>query len=222
MARIPFPNEKIDLGTQAPWIRDFQNALGAAETGVYDFLTMCHVIVHKFKNGLNHQDPTVDQSTWNSVMDKAHGVDQPNARGDQAPDPAATAGAEDNRAAADRREATGGTERSPRDGIATVGQINRTDDNAAPDQNYRATTTGATNATDENTPPISRPDTNPDAPREDQPTVTAGEQQAAGGVAGGYTAAPTDNAANAPSPAEQAAGVQSTEQENNGGGAVTP
>lgn len=193
MAKIPFPNTRIELGTQAPWIRDFQNALGAAETGVYDFLTMCHVVVHKFQHGLNHQDPTVDQATWNSVMDQAHGgADQGNA----------AAAADENRA--------------PAAGVATVGQINRTDDTAAADQNYRATTTGTTNATDENTPPAAQPDTNPDRPREDQPTVTAGEQQAAGGVAGGYTAAPTDHAANTPNPAEAAAGVQSTQQEDRG------
>ena len=55
MANIPFPNQKIDLGTQSNFISDLQNALNIAETGVYDFLTMCHVIVHKFRHGLNHQ-----------------------------------------------------------------------------------------------------------------------------------------------------------------------
>lgn len=198
MANIPFPNEKIDLGVQEPFIRDLQNALNVAETGVYDFLTMCHVIVHKFRHGLNFHDPTVGAETWNSIMEKAHGV---------SPDQAA------NRAAAG-----GGANDREREGVATIGQINR-DTDTAPDT-ARATTTGTTNATDETLPPIAQPDTNPDRPRPDQPTVTAAEQQAAGGNAGGYTAAPTDHAANAPSPAEQNAGVQSTQQEREGGTAT--
>src|SRR5436309_2651754 len=134
MAKIPFPNEKIDLGTQEPFIRDLQNALNIAETGVYDFLTMCHVIVHKFRHGLNHHDPTVDQETWTSVMDQ---VKTPE------PAPAPEPGGGNNAAA-------------PTPGVATIGQINRDPDPAAPDENYRATTTGTTNATDENIPPIAQ------------------------------------------------------------------
>jgi hypothetical protein len=232
MANIPFPNERIDLGVSEPFIRDLQNALNVAETGVYDFLTMCHVIVHKFRHGLNHNDPTVGSETWNSIMQAAHGV-SPEQAAEQAaaqtpaPTPAEeeNPNAEDNRDAAARRAATGGTERAPIDetpraGVATVGQIDRTGD-TAPDT-AAATTTGTTNATDENIPSIANPATNPDAPRPDQPTVTADEQQATGGNAGGYTAAPTDTSANTPSPAEQAAGVQSTEQEQEGGNNATP
>src|SRR5689334_3799166 len=202
MANIPFPNERIDLGVSEPFIRDLQNALNVAETGVYDFLTMCHVIVHKFRHGLNHQDPTVGAETWNSIMEAAHGKSPEEAANEAAAAaPAAPAAAEGvepnadtNAEAAARRAATGGTERAPvtaapEIGVATVGQIGNTGGNVDTNENYRATTTGTTNATDENIPPVANPATNPDAPRPDQPTVTAEEQQQGGGVAGGYTAA---------------------------------
>jgi hypothetical protein len=232
MANIPFPNERIDLGVNEPFIRDLQNALNVAETGVYDFLTLCHVIVHKFRHGLDHNDPTVNANTWNSIMETAHGqspeaaaneaarggnnpeADRPEEPADDTPRAAEerAAGGDTDRAAADDRR-----DETPRDGVATTGQIDRNGGNVDTAQNYRATTTGVTNATDENTPPAARPDTNPDAPRDDQPTVTAADQEREGGNAGGYTATPTDGSGNTPSPAEQAAGVQSTEQEENGG-----
>jgi len=213
MAIYPFPNERLDLGTESRFVRDLQNALNVAETGVYDFLTMCHVVVHKFRNGLNHHDPSVDQETWNSIF-KVNNQD-------------------DNRGAAERREATGGTDRAPaddnpRDGVAAVGSVPRTDDagatggrDATPaparesDQNEgnpEATETGITSATDENIRTEAQPDTNPDAPREDQPTVTAEEQQAQGAPAGGFTAAPTADASNTPSDPERAAGAESADE----------
>jgi hypothetical protein len=202
MAFYPFPNERFDLGSENRFVRDLQNALNIAETGIYDFLTMCHVVVHKFRNGLNHHDPSVDQETWNSIFKIEN---QP-----------------DNSQAASLREATGGTERSPMDGIATTGSVPRSDDNgtaageaaapAADEGNPEATTTGVTSATDENIPAPAQPDENPDKPREDMPTVTAEEQQAQGAPAGGYTAAPTDNAVNDPSPAEKTAGAESADQ----------
>jgi len=209
MAFYPFPNERFDLGSESRFVRDIQNALNVAETGVFDFLTMCHVVVHKFKHGLNHHDPAVDGETWNSIFKIEN---EP-----------------DNTRAAERREATGGSEISPAvpfDGIATVGSVPRTDEagatqrttDTAPDQtegNPEATTTGTTSATDENISAPANPDTNPDAPREDQPTVTAEEQQAQGAPAGGFTAAPTENASNDPSPAEKAAGAESADAGTN-------
>jgi hypothetical protein len=211
MAFYPFPNERFDLGSENRFVRDLQNKLNVAETGIFDFLTMCHVVVHKFRNGLNHHDPTVDQETWNSIFQID---DQP-----------------DNQRAADLRTATGGTERATvdqRDGVAAVGSVPRTDEAGAtggtdttpapapeenPDGNPEATTTGVTSATDENISAPANPDTNPDKPREDQPTVTAEEQQAQGAPAGGYTAAPTADSANTPSPAEQAAGAESADND---------
>jgi hypothetical protein len=213
MAIYPFPNERLDLGTESRFVRDLQNALNVAETGVYDFLTMCHVVVHKFRNGLNHHDPSVDQETWNSIFKNTN--------------------QDDNNQAADRRDATGGTDRSPatgspRDGVATVGSVPRTDDagatggadnNPTPDGNRNtdegnpeATRTGVTSATDENIPAPAQPDTNPDKPREDVPTVTAEEQQAQGAPAGGFTAAPTADASNTPSDGERAAGAESADE----------
>jgi hypothetical protein len=218
MAFYPFPNERFDLGSENRFVTDIQRALNVAETGIFDFLTMCHVVVHKFQNGLNHNDPTVDQETWNSIFKPE---DQPT-----------------NEQAANLREATGGTDRAPadqREGVATVGSVPRTDEAGAtggtdttpapapeanPEGNPEATTNGTTSATDENIPAPAQPDTNPDAPREDMPTVTAEEQQAQGAPAGGFTAAPTEDSANTPSPAEQAAGAQSTEQEEEGGTAT--
>lgn len=230
MANIPFPNEEISLGKSAPWIRDLQNALNVAETGVFDFLTMAATVVHKFKHGLNHENPVVDSTTWNSIMQAAHGQTPEQAANERAAaggtDNAEPAAA-DNQEAAARREATGGTDRSPapdraaaapETGVATVGQINRTGGDVDQTQNYAATTTGTTSATDENIPPIANPATNPDAPRPDQPTVTAADQAREGGVAGGYTAAPTDTTANAPTAPAQAAGVESSQQEDNGQG----
>jgi len=210
MARYPFPNERFELGSENRYVRDLQNALNVAETGIFDFLTMCHVVVHKFRNGLNHHDPSVDQDTWNSIFKIEN---QP-----------------DNRRAADLREATGGTGRAPAvplDGVAVVGSVPRTDEAGAtggtdttpapapeanPDGNPEATRTGTTSATDENIPAPAQPDTDPDKPREDMPTVTAEEQQAQGAPAGGFTAAPTEEAANDPSPAEKAAGAESADQ----------
>ena len=162
---------------------------------------MCHVIVHKFRHGLNHHDPTVDQETWNSIFQR-----DPNAPAAAAPTPAPAAAI--NPAA-------------PPAGIATTGQINR-DQVPDPAATIAATTTGTTTATDTNIPPLAQPDTNPDAPRQDQPHITADQQQAQGGNAGGYTATPTDIGANVPSPAEQAAGIRSTEQQEEQGGAATP
>ena len=203
MAFYPFPNERFELGSDNRFVRDIQRALNVAETGIFDFLTMCHVVVHKFQNGLNHHDPSVDQETWNSIFQRNE---------------------EDNRTAAERREATGGEQR---DGVATVGSVPRTDEAGAtggtdttpapapeenPDGNPEATTTGTTTATDENIPAPAQPDTDPDKPREDMPTVTAEEQQAQGAPAGGFTAAPTEEAANDPSPAEKAAGAESADQ----------
>lgn len=193
MATYPFPNENIQLGTTGRFVRDLQEALNIAQTGVYDFLTMAKVVVHKFEAGLNHNDPSVDEKTWNSIFNR-----------------------NDNQG--------GGENANP--GVATVGSINRggnpqptTDtDNGNP----RATTTGVTNATDENIATNAQPDTNPDKPREDQPTVTAADQARTNQPAGGFTAAPTDTVSNQPSPAETAAGATSAETPSNpGGGAGT-
>jgi hypothetical protein len=201
MANYPFPNENINLGTSGRFIRDLQEALNIAQTGVYDFLTMAKVVVHKFEHGLNHQDPNVDQLTWNSIFNR--GEDQGgNDRGNN------------------NRDDRGGAAATP--GVATVGQINRagnTDNNGGDDNgNPRATTTGVTNATDENIATNAQPETNPDKPREDQPTVTAADQARTEQPAGGFTAAPTDTVSNQPSPPEAAAGATSAETPNEPGG----
>src|SRR4051812_14907112 len=148
MANIPFPNERIDLGVNEPFIRDLQDALNVAETGVYDFLNLCHVIVHKFRHGLDHNDPTVNANTWNSIMETAHGQspedaaneaargggenDRPEEPADDTPraaiERAAAAGEIDNRAAADDRR-----DEAPRDGVATTGQIDRNGGNVDTD-----------------------------------------------------------------------------------------
>lgn len=192
MAIYPFPNQKLELGSTGRFVTDLQRELGVAVTGVFDFLTMCKVAIHKFENGLNHNDPTVDEQTWNSIFKPG-----------QTPDPNETA-----------------NEREKRDlpGVATVGQVQRRDDSAQPADvpgNPRATTTGVTTATNEN----SVPNAGTDKPREDQPTVTAAEQQATGGPAGGYTGTPTEATPNAPTPGAQAAGAESAD---NNPGPATP
>jgi len=226
MARYPFPNQKLELGSTGRFVADLQRELNVAVTGVFDFLTMCKVVLHKFENGLNHQEPTVNEETWNSIF-KNNEVQE----GDQA--------AENTREVDD----------TPRATLATFGQIpreqaddNRGDDNenrpdvttpdlptAAPapagednnDGNTEATLNGTTSATDENGPAAANP-ANGDAPREDQPTTTAEEQQNQGGPAGGYTATPTETAANSPSPAESDAGAESAQAEDNGPGIAAP
>jgi len=176
----PFPNIQFDLGTVSPFVKDVQRALGIVESGVYDFLTMCHVVVHKFHNGLNHNDPTVGAHTWASIFSTD--------RGQQVAGEVAHGGG----AAAELNQATP-------EGVAIVGQIPRTENPAAPVPVTAApTTTGTTIATDENIPVAAQPDTNPDKPRTDQPTVTAAEQQAQGGAAGGVETHPTDTKENVP------------------------
>jgi hypothetical protein len=207
MARYPFPNQKLELGSTGRFVTDLQRELDIAVTGVYDFLTMCKVALHKFENGLNHNEPTVNEETWNSIF-KNNEVQEgdnnaENTRDDAPPAP------------------------GDREGVATVGSVPRTAD-AADNQtagdneagNPRATTTGVTDATDNNIARAAQPDTNPDAPRDDQPTVTADEQQATGGPAGGYTSAPTETASNEPSPAAADAGAESAD--DNGPGTATP
>lgn len=84
----PFPQVILALGESNPFVRDVQRALNIVETGVFDFLTMCHVVVHKFNHGLNHADPTVDHNTWNSIVN--NGVDAGSVtREARNPDPAA-------------------------------------------------------------------------------------------------------------------------------------
>jgi hypothetical protein len=213
MARYPFPNQKLELGSTGRFVTDLQRELDIAVTGVFDFLTMCKVVLHKFENGLNHNEPTVNEETWNSIF-KNNEVQEgdnnaENTRDDATPDPRATAAPGD------------------REGVATVGSVPRTAD-AADNQttgddeagNPRATTTGVTDATDNNIARAAQPDTNPDAPRQDQPTVTADEQQATGGPAGGYSSAPTETASNEPSPAAADAGAESAD--DNGPGTATP
>jgi hypothetical protein len=161
---------------------------------------MAKVVVHKFEHGLNHQDPNVDQDTWNSIFNRG---------GDQG---------------GNNPQDTNGAAATP--GVATIGQVNRGGDtnnnNGQDNGNPRATTTGVTNATDENIATNGQPDTNPDKPREDQPTVTAADQARTEQPAGGYTAAPTDEIANQPSPAEAAAGATSADTPSQpGGGAGT-
>lgn len=169
----PFPNVQLDLGTASPFVKDVQRALGIVETGVYDFLTMCHVVVHKFEHGLNHNDPTVGPHTWDSIFSTD--------RGKQIAGEVAHGGG----AAAELNQATP-------EGVATIGQMPRTETAAEPLRAAAApTATGTTNATDENIPAAAQPDTNPDKPRTDQPTVTAAEQEAQGGPAGGTAAHPT-------------------------------
>lgn len=177
MANYPFPNQKLELGSTGRFVTDLQRELNIAVTGVFDFLTMCKVALHKFEHGLNHNDPTVDETTWNSIF---------------------KGGGENNQAAAAAPAAPG-----DRVGVATVGQVPRSADTspvADVPGNPRATTTGTTSATDEN----SVPNVETDKPREDQPTVTAGEQAAAGGPAGGFAAAPVaDQETNAPQAAAE-------------------
>src|SRR4051812_39202123 len=68
MVKYAFPNIFIGLGSDNEYVKDLQRKLGILETGVFDFLTMAHVVVHKFRNGLNHDEPIVDQTTWDSIM----------------------------------------------------------------------------------------------------------------------------------------------------------
>src|SRR4051812_18331485 len=120
MARFPFPNERLNLGSDSRFVRDLQRSLRIAETGVFDFLTMCRVVVHKFENGLNHNDPTVDEETWNDIFNKDN-----NNNGGEQTEPG-------------NRPAAAGD----REGVATVGQLPRTGTNetANPeDGNTRAT-----------------------------------------------------------------------------------
>lgn len=187
----PFPHIRFDLGTASPFVKDLQRALGIVETGVFDFLTMCHVVVHKFNHGLNHNDPTVGEHTWTSIFS----TDQ----GKQVAGEVAHGGG----AAAEMNAATP-------EGVATIGQMPRSEPAAeatTPIAAAAPTTTGTTNATNENIPIAAQPDTNPDEPREDQPTVTAQEQQAQGGAAGGAATHPTEEDPNArdftPDPAVQ-------------------
>jgi hypothetical protein len=201
----PFPNVHLSLGSNNRFVADLQRALGLAETGLFDFLTLAHVVVHKFRNGLNHDEPIVDHATWDSIFNRNQNNNEQNRNND-------TGG--------DRPEGPGANATpSP----ATTGQINRTQENEGPGR-AAATTTGNTNATDENIPAPAQPDTNPDRPREDMPTVTAEEQQATGGPAGGNAAVPTENDTNTPAPPSLNAGAE-TEGTNNGGdepGNATP
>jgi hypothetical protein len=205
MANYPFPNQKLELGSTGRFVTDLQRELGIAVTGVFDFLTMCKVAVHKFESGLNHNDPTVGAETWNTIFN----------RGDNA-----QGGGGDNAGANDRRDNNPANPApaaaADREGVATRGEVQRNRDTDEPttNGNPRATTNGNTVATDENTPAAA---VETDRPREDQPTVTASEQQAAGGPAGGYAAAPTEQTPNAPTPTAQAAGAESAE-----GDQVTP
>jgi len=194
MVKYSFPNIFLGLGTDNQYVKDLQRELGVIETGVFDFLTMAHVVVHKFRNGLNHEEPVVDQATWDSIM----GVDSnqlntntPDIEKREAPDNTAP-----NDEVTARRNATGGTVRAdqntfdPESGVSTpAGSLaDRSADVpsqstvATPqgEDNAPTTVTGVTTATPENTPDEANPDTNPDTPRTDQPTVTAEDQERTG------------------------------------------
>jgi hypothetical protein len=229
MANYPFPNQRLELGSTGRFVADLQRELNVAVTGVFDFLTMCKVVLHKFENGLNHNEPTVDETTWNSVFRNNRGNDEgeqdPARRDDNGPrlatvgqvrrgDNTEDRGEDNNRGDNDRRPDVT-TPDLPT--AAPAGQDNEGRDEG----NTGATLNGVTNATDDNGPAVANPD-NGDAPREDQPTTTAEEQQNLGGPAGGYTATPTATAANTPSPAESDAGAESAQADDNGPGIAAP
>lgn len=65
---VPFPQVELALGQANDFVRHIQKGLNIVENGVFDFLTMCNVVVHKFQHGLDHNDPTVDKATWNSIV----------------------------------------------------------------------------------------------------------------------------------------------------------
>ena len=195
MAFYPFPNQKLELGSAGRFVSDLQRELGIAVTGVFDFLTMCKVALHKFENGLNHSDPSVDHETWNSIFNK----NNPNHE-------------------AQTPENIGGNA-----GIATVGQVPRTEE-AQRQQNNPFTVTPPTPTAAAPTPQAT-PDPgaslaaaakaaapNEDQPRQDMPSITATEQKATGGPAGGFSAAPTDTVNNEPTPGATAAGVTSADE----------
>jgi hypothetical protein len=203
MVKYSFPNIFLGLGSDNEYVRDLQRELGVIETGIFDFLTMAHVVVHKFKNGLNHEEPIVDQTTWDSIM----GVDSnelntntPDIEKNTAVNPEDVAPTDEVTA---RRMATGGNAVADENnfdpntgGISTpAGSLaDRSADVpsqstvATPqgEDNAPTTVTGVTTATPENTPPEASPETNPDSPRTDQPTVTAEDQERTG------SPAPTD------------------------------
>ena len=208
MANYTFPNVDLSLGANNHFVRDIQRALNIAETGVYDFLTMAAVVVHKFKNGLNHNDPTVGPNTWDSIFGT-----------NSTPEDATRNERNDN---PDRQPAI------PETRAVTTGQVNRDDIRTAEDNvttqpagtNPAApgagpTATGTTDAT-----PANQPDTGNDAPRDDQPTTTAEEQQQQGGPAGGT--GPRDETAGTELPSESAneAGPMGTAPTEGDGGNI--
>jgi hypothetical protein len=205
MANYTFPNVDLSLGANNHFVRDIQRALNIAETGVYDFLTMAAVVVHKFKNGLNHNDPTVGPNTWDSIFGT-----------NSTPEDATRNERTDNGNGTDNRNADGtpgNPDRQPaipETRAVTTGQVNRDDIRTAEDNvttqpagtNPAApgrgpTATGTTDATDRN-----QPNTGDDAPRDDQPTTTAEEQQQQGGPVGGT--GPRDETAGTELPSESA------------------
>jgi hypothetical protein len=175
MVKYSFPNLFIGLGSDNEYVKDLQRKLGILETGVFDFLTMAHVVVHKFRNGLNHEEPIVDRETWDSIM----GVDSSQADVNT-PDiePRRTPNVDtvnEHDTNFDRGGVSAPNTGAIADRSADVPAQN-TVATAQGDDNAPTTVTGVTTATPENTPEVARPDTNPDSPRTDQPTITAQDQ----------------------------------------------
>lgn len=180
MVKYSFPNIFIGLGSDNEYVKDLQRKLGIIETGVFDFLTMAHVVVHKFRNNLNHEEPIVDRETWDSIM----GTDSSSAdvnMSDIEPTPDSNADEQGRTGNQHETDTDRGGVSSPNTGAIADRSADVPAQNtvatAQGDNNAPTTITGVTTATPENTPEEARPDTNPDKPREDQPTITAEDQE---------------------------------------------
>ena len=207
-----FPNVFLGMGVDNEFVRDLQRGLGIEPSGVFDFLTMCYVVCHKHKRGLNHEEPIVDRETWDSIFSvdsSVNNVESPELQQEYV-DTTGSLGAastsprpdvtDDNTTTAaeqeERDQATTGI--PPQDDAqpAAADDVTGTDtaDNTVSTYpaNTDVSTAPTTDATDENAPAAAQPDT--DTPVTDANTTTAEEQQAAGAPTPNTTgqAEPTD------------------------------
>jgi hypothetical protein len=202
-----FPNVFIGMGTDNEFVRDLQRGLGLDPSGVFDFLTMCYVVVHKHKQGLNYEEPIVDRNTWDSIFGVDSSTNDINAPEVNQDDFVSQPNAGD--------EGTGAAATDPRTPITDANTTTAEEQNAdnvtgadtadttvtstpAPDVTPTPTAPNTT-ATDENAPATADPDTA--TPRTDANTTTAEEQQASGAPTPNTDGTPTTD----PTPSEPAA-----------------
>jgi len=202
-----FPNVFMGLGTDNEFVRDLQRGLGLDPSGVFDFLTMCYVVVHKHKQGLNYEEPVVDRLTWDSVFgvdSSQNDVNAPEVNQDDfvsqpnATDEGIGAAATEPRAPITDANTTTAAEQNEQQNDVT-GADTAGDTVATYPANPENTTAPNTTATDENAPATADPEE--PTPVTDANTTTAEEQQASG--------APTPNTDGTPetdpTPSEPAA-----------------